>query len=103
MLPVEEINSWIGCQTMSQVLIENPIINSPFAELKRHFRFSDEGITNEIDDQLRISSYFIPVAKPKSKGKQLVLDTEWTQDRIEESKFINDVRARVAIWRFNIV
>lgn len=84
---------------MSQVLIENPIINSPFEEPKRHFRFSDEGITNEIDDQRRISSYFIPVAKPKSKGKQLVLDTEWTQDRIEENKFINDVRARVAIWR----
>jgi type III restriction enzyme len=31
---------------MSQVVIENPIINSPFDELTRHFRFTDEGITN---------------------------------------------------------
>lgn len=33
---------------MPQVVIENPVINSPFAEPQRHFRFSDEGITNEI-------------------------------------------------------
>jgi hypothetical protein len=25
----------------NQVVIENPVINSPFAELQRHFRFSD--------------------------------------------------------------
>ncbi len=26
------------------VVIENPILNSPFIEPARHFRFSDEGI-----------------------------------------------------------
>ena len=31
---------------MSQVVIENPIINSPFQEPARHFKFDDEGITN---------------------------------------------------------
>ena len=35
---------------MSQVVIENPIINSPFEEPTRHFRFTDEGITDEIVD-----------------------------------------------------
>jgi len=45
---------------MSQVVIENPIINSPFDEPTRHFRFSDEGITNEIDNGRRTSSYFAP-------------------------------------------
>jgi hypothetical protein len=84
---------------VGQVVIENPIINSPFEEPKRHFRFGDDGITNEIVEQRRVSSYFIPVAQPKKRGKQLVLDTEWTKDRIEENKFINDVRARVALWR----
>jgi type III restriction enzyme len=85
---------------MKQVVIENPVINSPFDEPKRHFRFSDEGITNEIIEQRRISSYFIPIAKPKKKGKdQLYFETEWTQDRIEENKFINQVRARVKQWR----
>ena len=33
---------------MSQVVIENPIINLPFDEPTRHFRFSDEGITDEV-------------------------------------------------------
>lgn len=33
---------------MKQVVIENPVINSPFEEPTRHFRFTDEGITNEI-------------------------------------------------------
>jgi type III restriction enzyme len=85
---------------MSQVVIENPIINSPFDEPTRHFRFSDEGITNEIVDGRRISSYFVPIAKSKKKGsKQIQFDTEWTQDRIEENKLVNDIRRRVILWR----
>jgi type III restriction enzyme len=85
---------------MSQVVIENPIINSPFDEPNRHFRFSNEGITNEEVDGRRTSSYFIPIAKPKKKNKQqLQFDTEWTRDRIEENKLINDIRQRVALWR----
>jgi type III restriction enzyme len=86
---------------MPQVVIENPVLNSPYKEPVRHFKFSDEGITNEIEESRRISSYFIPIAKPKakSKGKQLALDTSWTQDRIEENEFINRIRERVAIWR----
>jgi hypothetical protein len=50
---------------MNQVVIENPIINSPFEEPKRHFRFTEDGITNEIIEKRRISSYFIPIPKPK--------------------------------------
>src|SRR6202040_2070947 len=82
---------------MSQVVIENPILNSPFDEPSRHFRFTDEGITNEIVEGRRTSSYFVPIPKPKSRGKaQMAFDTEWTQERIEENKFINDVRERIA-------
>ncbi len=84
---------------MKHVVIENPIINSPFAEPKRHFRFTEEGITNEIVEERRKSSYFIPIPQPKKRGKQLTFDTEWTQDRVEENKFINRVRERVAQWR----
>jgi len=84
---------------MKQVIIENPVLNSPFVEPGRHFKFSEEGITNDIIDKRRISSYFIPIAKPKKKGKQLSLDTEWTEDRIEENKFINQIRDRVSLWR----
>src|SRR4030043_1216162 len=86
---------------MQQVVIENPILNSPFKEPSRHFCFSDEGITNEIVEARRVSSYFIPIAKPKKKGKatQLAFDTEWTKDRIEENEFINRIRGRVSVWR----
>jgi len=86
---------------MKQVVIENPVLNSPFEEPKRHFRFSDEGITNEIVGTRRVSSYFIPIAKPKKKGKttQLAFDTEWTKDRIEENIFINQIRDRISLWR----
>jgi len=86
---------------MPPVIIENPILNSPFQEPTRHFRFSDEGITDEIIESRRVSSYFIPIAKPKKKGKaaQLAFDTEWTRDRIEENVFINRIRSRVSLWR----
>lgn len=84
---------------MSQVVIENPILNSPFAEPSQYFKFSNEGITNEIVEARRVSAYFVPIPKPKKQGKQLEFDTEWTQDRVEENKFVNRVRARVALWR----
>jgi type III restriction enzyme len=66
----------------------------------RHFYFDEDGITDRIVESRRVSSYFVPVPKPKKKGKQLALDTEWTEDRIEENKFINQVRSTVAKWRF---
>jgi len=84
---------------MPQVVIENPILNSPYEEPSRHFRFSDEGITDEIDDERRSSAYFMPIPAAKKRGKQLAFDTEWTKDRVEENKFINRVRERVALWR----
>jgi type III restriction enzyme len=31
----------------SSVVIQNPILNSPFEEPRRHFRFDDDGITNK--------------------------------------------------------
>lgn len=83
---------------MPQAVIENPVINSPFAEPEQHFRFTDEGITNEIVAGRRSSSYFVPIARPKKKGKQLQFETEWTQDRIEENQFVNRVRERVKQW-----
>jgi len=84
---------------LSDVIIENPILNTPFAEPTRHFRFSDEGITSEVVESRRTSSYFVPIAKPKKKGKQLAFDTEWTKDRIQENDFINRIRGRVSLWR----
>ena len=83
---------------MAQVVIENPILNSPYEEPRRHFRFTDEGITDEIVEARRSSQYFVPIPQPKKRGKQLSFN-EWTQDRIKESEFINQVRERASIWR----
>jgi len=84
---------------MPPKVIDNPVINSPYEAPRRHFRFSDEGITDEIIEGRRPSSYFIPIARPKKKNKQLAFETEWTQDRIEENRFVNQVRERVKLWR----
>ncbi|MEW6187283.1 MAG: hypothetical protein AB1585_16235 [Thermodesulfobacteriota bacterium] len=45
---------------MKQVIIENPVINSPFKEPNRHFRFTEAGITDEIVEIRRVSAYFFP-------------------------------------------
>ena len=84
---------------MSDVVIENPVINSPFEAPKRHFKFGDAGITDEVVESRRRSSYFIPIAQPKKKSKQLTFETEWTKDRIKENDEINRIRARVELWR----
>lgn len=84
---------------MPDVVIENPILNSPFEEPTRHFKFSEDGITDEIVNERRPSAYFIPIPPPKKRGRQLAFDTEWTKDRIQENTFINQVRSKVAIWR----
>ncbi len=84
---------------MSPVVIENPILNSPYEEPTRHFRFDDDGITDEVVDGRRPSSYFVPIPATKKRGGQLALDAEWTRDRIEVSENINRIRERVARWR----
>ena len=84
---------------MREAVIENPVINSAFEEPRRHFRFTDDGITDEVVGTRRPSAYFIPVAQPKKKGQQLTLGTEWTEDRLRENDYINEVRAAVGAWR----
>lgn len=85
---------------MKQVVIENPVINSPFEEPRRHFKFTEEGITDEVVDGRRISEYFIPIPRAEKKNaKRLSFATECTLDRLEENEFINCVRERVATWR----
>lgn len=82
---------------MADAIIDNPILNTPFAEPTRHFRFGDDGITDEIVESRRASSYFLPIPASKKKGQLEIAD--WTLDRIEETKFINDVRRKVDMWR----
>ena len=39
---------------MPDVVIENPIVNSPFEELTRHFYFGETGITDKMVDSRRL-------------------------------------------------
>jgi type III restriction enzyme len=50
------------------VVIENPVINSPFDEPTRHFKFDDDGITDKIVEARRRSAYFIPIPPPKRRA-----------------------------------
>src|SRR4051794_14564068 len=84
---------------VKQVVIENPILNSPFEEPRRHYKFDEDGITDEVVEARRPSSYFVPIAAPKKKTKQLTFDTLWTQDRAKENDDINFIRGRVSLWR----
>ena len=42
---------------VAQVVIENPILNSPFEEAQRHWRFGDEGITDDVVEGRRIDEF----------------------------------------------
>ena len=87
---------------MPPVVIENPILNSPYRVPSRHFRFSEDGITSDIVDGRRRSTYFVPIPQPRKKGKgqQLALPGEsWTAERMESNDFINRIREHVDAWR----
>ncbi len=84
---------------MPPVVIENPILNSPYREPARHFRFdANDQITSSIDSGRRGSSYFLPIAAPKKKGAQGTFDDDVTETRAE-SAHINRIRQVVKGWR----
>jgi type III restriction enzyme len=84
---------------MPPVIIDNPILNSPFLEPSRHFRFdADNQITNAVDSGRRASSYFLPIAAPKKKAKGL-FDSLIADEKKEETHHVNRIRTSVKLWR----
>jgi type III restriction enzyme len=84
------------------VSIQNPILNSPFAEPTRHFRFDEDGITNTIADGRRRSTYFVPIAptkKQRGAGQMSLAGEDWTAERMQENVTINRIRDHVAAFR----
>ena len=82
--------------------IENPILNSPFREPTRHFRFDEDGITAEVVEGRRSSTYFVPIPQPRKKGGaqlSLGMQGDWTAERMKANDFINDIRRYVTAWR----
>ena len=88
--------------------IDNPILNSPFSEPERHFRFDDDGITDEVVIGRRRSIYLSPVPPVRARRARgrgadddqgrLAYEGE-TVERIVENTFINEVRSGVERWR----
>ena len=83
---------------MTQGTVENPVINSPFTEPKRHFRVLDGRVSGEIDDGRRPSEFFVPVAKPKKASAQLALQFGGGT-RQQPNEIVNEIRQSVARWR----
>jgi type III restriction enzyme len=80
----------------------NPIINSPYAEPKRHFESDDRGLTDSIAETRRPSAYYIPVPKAKTRQQQLDLRTAegaYGSELQRENEFVNKLRERVSKWR----
>ncbi len=87
---------------MADVTIENPILNSPFAEPTRHFRFADEGITErDRRGRARVSSYFVPIAQARRRrAAQLVVRhrVDAGPDRGEQARSTRSASGS-PIWR----
>lgn len=88
---------------MRPVVIENPILNSPYEEPGRHFCFDDDGITDEVAEGRRPSSYFVPIPATKKRGGTQAFDAEWTRDRIEVSENINRIRVTRGTITENVI
>lgn len=79
------------------VVIENPILNSPYLEPKKHFRFdANNEITSNIDEGRRGSVYFLPIATPKKKSSPGLFDK--LEEKKEESGHVNRIRQLVKPW-----
>lgn len=83
---------------MSQARIENPILNSPYEEPEYHYRFTDEGITDEVVDGRRVSSYLRPVPQVRGRNKAQ-RESYWFEEKPEENRYVNLLRRQIAVWR----
>lgn len=78
------------------VTIENPILDSPYEEPRKHFAFGQFVITSEVVETRRVFSYFIPIAQVRV-ADQCSFDAEWTRDRMKENTKINRIRSRTVM------
>jgi len=80
---------------MADTVIENPIINHPYAAPERHFRFDEDGITDHVEEGRRPSGYFVPIPASRKRSAQLQLATEWTRDRLRPNDLVNQLRSQL--------
>ena len=70
------------------------ILNSPHQEPIRHFKADERGLTDEIVESRRESSFYIPVPQAKTRQTRLELTTAegaFGNELQKENEFINKI------------
>jgi type III restriction enzyme len=78
------------------------VLNSPYTEPSRHFKSDERGLTDEILDYRRPSSFYIPVPRAKTRQQKLELSTSegaYGSELQKENEFINKIRSKIKEWR----
>jgi type III restriction enzyme len=83
---------------LADAAIENPVINSPFVEPKRHFVLVDGQPTGQIEERRRSSEFFVPVAPPRKRSAQMTID-QFGMIKQQPNEIVNEIRQAVARWR----
>ncbi|MGH2468072.1 MAG: BPTD_3080 family restriction endonuclease [Candidatus Limnocylindrales bacterium] len=85
---------------MAAATIQNPIINSAFAEPGHYFATASDGTVSGVKvDGRRLSEFFVPVARPKRAPAQSTLDLFGGPVRQQANEGVNAIRASVDRWR----
>lgn len=82
--------------------MKSPILNSPYFEPKRYFKADERGLTEEIIESRRPSSFYIPVPRAKTRQKKMEFNTAegaFGSELQKENEFINKVRSKIKQWR----
>lgn len=82
--------------------MKSPILNSPYIEPSRYFNADERGLTDEITNGRRPSSFYIPVPRAKTKQKKMEFNTSegaFGSELQKENEFINKVRIKIKGWR----
>ena len=94
---------------MANPFFEHPIINSPYLCPKRHWELDAQGQPTQIVvDHRRRAEYISPIPKPRKRKKadhqaEMVFDEglglSTDQQQYNQTALINEIRAKVEIWR----
>ena len=80
---------------------ENPILNSPYEEPRRHWELIDGVPTGNVVEERRKSAYVTPVARIRRETVENQLDLFGAADEEDYKDYrrINEIREEVAKWR----
>ena len=81
--------------------MNSPILNSPYKEPARHFKSDERGLTEEVLECRRPSSFYIPVPRAKSlkkRAEQNIAEGAFGSELQQDNEFINKIRGRIKEW-----